>query len=128
MLQVEETYRARQGGEVIPGLVAGELEAATPYTIEIRFLQGLNARQKQAFKTAADRWTRVIVGDIPEAQVERETVDDVVILAQGTAIDGPGRVLGQAGPTVLRPGSQLPAKASCRSTPRIWTRWSGRGL
>lgn len=38
-----------------------------------------------------------------------EVVDDVVIEAEGVPIDGPGRTLGQAGPTRLRPGSFLPA-------------------
>jgi hypothetical protein len=47
--------------------------------------------------------------------VDNEVIDDVLILAQGTAIDGPGMILGQAGPTHLRPASAgaaafLPAK------------------
>src|ERR1044072_8169932 len=88
MLSIEEIYRARQGREAVPGLEARVAGAPTPYTIEVRFLEGLNDRQKQAFKTAADRWTKVIVGDLPEAEVDGETIDDVVILAQGSDIDG----------------------------------------
>ena len=47
--------------------------------------------------------------------VDGEVVDDVVIQAQGVDIDGPGQILGQAGPTHLRPASAgdaafLPAK------------------
>jgi hypothetical protein len=47
--------------------------------------------------------------------VDGEVIDDVLILAQGDDIDGPGRVLGQAGPTALRPRTAgaaafLPAK------------------
>ena len=88
---------------------------ASPYKITVRFLGGLNARQKTAFKKAADRWTRVIVGDLPRVRVDGELIDDILILAQGAAIDGPGRILGQAGPTHVRPGSAganalLPAK------------------
>ena len=41
--------------------------------------------------------------------VDGETIDDVVIDASGAAIDGPRGILGQAGPTQLRPGSFLPA-------------------
>jgi len=64
---------------------------------------------------AADRWARIIVGDLPSVRVDGELVDDVLILAQGAAIDGPGRILGQAGPTHQRPASAgalafLPAK------------------
>lgn len=85
------------------------------YKIEIRFLGGLTATQKNAFKKAADRWTKVIVGDLPSVLVGGVLIDDLLIEAQGVAIDGPGRVLGQAGPTTLRPAAMgasamLPAK------------------
>jgi len=48
-------------------------------------------------------------------QVDGEVIDDIQILAQGTPIDGPGKILGQAGPTALRPANAgaaayLPAK------------------
>lgn len=83
---------------------AKELAAtSSPFKIQIRFLGGLNARQKSAFTKAADRWTRIIVGDLPTVRVDGELIDDVLILAQGSAIDGPGRILGQAGPTHVRP-------------------------
>lgn len=80
-------------------------DTASPFTIEVRFLGGLTTSQRAAFKAAADRWTSIIVGDLPSVQVEGEVIDDVLILAQGTAIDGPGKILGQAGPTHLRPGT-----------------------
>lgn len=95
---------------------AKELAAtASPFKIQIRFVGGLNARQRSAFKTAADRWTRIIVGDLPSVRVDGELIDDVLILAQGSAIDGPGRILGQAGPTHIRPAgagavASLPVK------------------
>ena len=77
----------------------------TPYTIEVRFIGGLTQSQKDAFAAAADRWTRVIVGDLPSVSVNGEVIDDLVIFAQGANIDGAGRVLGQAGPTHLRPAA-----------------------
>jgi Leishmanolysin len=85
------------------------------YKIEVRFLGGLNATQKRAFKTAANRWSKVIVGDLPSVMVGQDVIDDLLIEAQGVAIDGPGQILGQAGPTNLRPASAgasafLPAK------------------
>jgi hypothetical protein len=95
---------------------AKDLAATTsPYTIEIRFLGGLTATQQAAFTAAADRWTGVIVGDLPRVRVDGELIDDIVIRAQGVAIDGPGKILGQAGPTHLRPAGAgaaafLPAK------------------
>jgi hypothetical protein len=78
---------------------------SSPFTITIRFLGGLNARQRSAFTKAAERWTRIIVGDLPRARVDGEIIDDVLIQAQGSAIDGPGRILGQAGPSHVRPAS-----------------------
>jgi hypothetical protein len=83
----------------------------------VRFVGGLSPTQRDAFKAAADRWSRVIVGDLPSMRVEGELIDDVVILAQGRRIDGPGHVLGSAGPTFLRPAGAgrvalLPAKGS----------------
>jgi len=80
-------------------------DAASAYAIEVRFLGGLTPAQEDAFKRAADRWTSVIVGDLPSVMVDGEVVDDLLILAQGVPIDGPGSILGQAGPTHLRPES-----------------------
>ena len=85
------------------------------YKIEVRFLGGLTTSQKNAFKSAANRWTKIIVGDVPSVLVDGEVIDDLLILAQGVAIDGAGGILGQAGPTHLRPTSAganafLPAK------------------
>jgi hypothetical protein len=80
-------------------------ETQSPFHIEVSFRGGLTESQKQAFKNAADRWTRVIVGDLPDAMVNGERIDDVLIEAQGAPIDGVGRVLGQAGPRLVRPAS-----------------------
>ena len=77
----------------------------SPFTIEVRFLGGLSDAQRGAFVAAADRWARVVVGDLPDVLVDGEVVDDLLILAQGVPLDGPGAVLGQAGPTHLRPAS-----------------------
>jgi Leishmanolysin len=106
-----ETYEARADAGRAKAIAA----TASPFTITVRFLGGLNARQRSAFKKAADRWTRIIVGDLPQVRVDGEMIDDVLILAQGRAIDGPGRILGQAGPSHVRAGSagaaaSLPAK------------------
>ena len=82
--------------------------AAAPkpaYKIEVRFIGGLNTPQKNAFKAAADRWASVIVGKLPSVRVDGEVIEGLLILAQGTSIDGPSGILGQAGPTHLRPAN-----------------------
>ena len=82
---------------------ARELAATdSPFTIEIRFLGGLTDTQQAAFAGAGDRWAHVIVGDLPDVEVDGESIDDVLILAQGQDIDGEGNILGQAGPTHAR--------------------------
>jgi hypothetical protein len=100
-----QTYEARANAQRAAALAA----TTSPFTIEVRFLGGLSDRQQAAFTAAADRWTKMIVGDLPTATVDNEAIDDVLILAQGSDIDGPGRILGQAGPTDLRPESAGPA-------------------
>lgn len=84
---------------------AARAGSTSPFRIDVRFLGGLSDSQMDAFRTAADRWTRIIVGDLPAVEVDREVIDDLLILAEGAKIDGPGKVLGQAGPTKLRPAS-----------------------
>jgi hypothetical protein len=94
---------------------AAAAKAAAPFTITVVFVEGLNAAQKKAFKTAANRWSTVIVGDLPDVVIGGQVIDDVLIEASGVAIDGPGGILGQAGPTHLRPATAgaaafIPAK------------------
>lgn len=94
-----ETYRAKANAKTALALAATD----SPFTIEIRFIGGLTEPQKDAFKTAADRWTKIIVGDLPSVKVNGEVIDDVMIQAQGVDIDGKGGILGMAGPRWLRP-------------------------
>ena len=101
MASDDEVYEARADRGRARALAA----TASPFSIKIRFAGGLTARQRAAFKAAADRWTRVIVGDLPRARVGNQVIDDILIVAQGVAIDGPGGIVGQAGPTHLRPRS-----------------------
>ena len=62
-----------------------------------------------AFAGAAARWGRILRADVPAVVVDGETIDDVRIDAAAERIDGAGRILGQAGPVDLRPGSLIPA-------------------
>jgi hypothetical protein len=87
-------------------MVGAAAAAVKPaYKIEVRFIGGLNTPQKNAFKAAADRWASVIVGKLPSVRVDGEVIEGLLILAQGTSIDGPAGILGQAGPTHLRPAN-----------------------
>jgi hypothetical protein len=101
---------------------------ASGYDIVVRFNAGSvpTAAQQGAFDAAEDRWEEVVIGDLPDVPVDRptgtcsstspinETVDDLLILVTLEAIDGPGGVLGSAGPCLIRSGSDLPLAGSMR--------------
>src|SRR4051812_45338517 len=96
-----ESYTAH--ASVKAGASASVIRSA--YKIVVRFLGGLTTAQKNAFKAAANRWSKVIVGDVPSVLVGGEVIDDLLIEVQGVAIEGAGRIPAQAGPTNLRPAS-----------------------
>ena len=81
------------------------------FDIEINFLDNsLSASQQAVFTDAAERWEEVIIEDVPDVFVTGiGLVDDVVIDVGAPDIDGVGGILGQAGPTVVRSDTFLPA-------------------
>lgn len=85
-------YHARADAERALALA----ETDSPYTITVRFVGGLTQSQMDAFAAAADRWVRVIVGDLPSVEVDGEVIDDVLILAKGAEIDGTSGTLAHA--------------------------------
>lgn len=80
------------------------------FNIQLKFTGGLSASQRSVFELAKARWQEIITGDLPSILVDGEEIDDLLIEASGEAIDGEGRVLGQAGPTHVRSDSLLPCK------------------
>lgn len=106
MAKVEEQFRAFRGRSANPN------QEQPGFTIDVEFLGGLTETQKGMFKDAALRWSKVITGDLPRVKINGRRVDDILIRAQGKAIDGVGKVLGRAGPEKLRRGSALPALGS----------------
>jgi hypothetical protein len=81
----------------------------TPSGFQITLnMSGLTASQQNIFRAAADRWSQVIVGDLPNATYRGQTVDDLLINASSISIDGVSGILGQAGPDAFRSGSALP--------------------
>ncbi len=68
----------------------------------------LTASQQAIFQLAADRWSEIILGDVPDVMIAGiGLVDDLRIEATAPAIDGVA-ILGQAGPTAVRTGSFIP--------------------
>jgi hypothetical protein len=54
--------------------ILGAAAAESAFKIEVRFLGGLTPGQKTAFTTAADRWSKVIIGDLPSVNVDGEVI------------------------------------------------------
>ena len=91
------------------------------YHIDVRFITAMTSAQQAAFTLAAAKWESVIFGDVPDVQVTVasnscgkgspglfETIDDIVIFAIIDSIDGPGKILGQAGPCFVRSQNNTP--------------------
>ena len=91
------------------GTITDDDAPPSNFDIVVTFSGGLTASQMAAFTAAEQRLEQIITGDVPDITVPGiGLVDDIQIDASGMAIDGPGGVLGQAGPNMIRTGSNLP--------------------
>jgi hypothetical protein len=113
------TARASLTGNTSVG-AAVNAEFDTDYDIDVRFTGTPGADIERAFRRAADRISGIVVGDLPvvslvnfdasrcggPATALTEQVDDIIIYASVTAIDGPGKILGRAGPCFVRTASR----------------------
>ena len=84
------------------------------YNITLKFIVPVTPEQEQVFQDAAARWERIIIKDLPPytgtlpsaflgfPPAVDGTVDDIVIEVALAPIDGPGGILGQAGPRYVR--------------------------
>ena len=100
------------------------------FNISLKYLVPVTDRQKEVFEAAAARWEAIIIKDessIPQARVINNVlvgaipsaffgfpalnldgaVDDVVIEVVLIPIDGPGKILGSAGPRFVRTSNRL---------------------
>lgn len=82
------------------------------FNIQITFKGTWTTDLRNAFIVAAEAISDFILGDLPSVGARRNAVDDIVITASLVNIDGPGNVLGQAGPDAFRAGSYLPYRGS----------------
>lgn len=82
------------------------------FNIQINYT-GFTASQRAIFERAAAEWESIIVGDLPDAIYNGAIVDDLLINATSSAIDGVGGTLGQAGYDRARTsGTRLPFHGS----------------
>lgn len=109
------------GGFDVPKVTFTATGTTSPFLIDIRFVTPMIPDLRDAFAEAGLRWMGIITADIPDQLFNaassacgwlatgpvNETIDDLVIFAQVTYLDGPGNVLGQAGPCVKRTTTRL---------------------
>ena len=101
-------------------LLCGASVDAAGYDISVRFSgDGFTAAREDVFLRAAARWSALIEQDLAAVSVNKDAnscgpaftgeVDDLLIYAVIKEIDGPGGILGQAGPCYIRArGARLP--------------------
>src|SRR5215510_5783608 len=126
------SWTVQAGANTLSGTAAGAGITGNPvsftatgvsssFNIDLRYLSAVSAPRKAVFDSAAARWERLIIGDIPDISINvaagqcgtnapaiNETIDDVVIFVTLDSIDGPGKVLGQSGPCFIRVPGSLP--------------------
>jgi len=103
------------------------IPAAGGYSITLRYLGPITPRQQQAVTSAVARWQSVITRDLPDVNLNvpagacfetqpaiNERIDDLLIFVEFADIDGPGKVLGEAGPCYIRGESSLPLVGQLR--------------
>lgn len=100
-----------------PAMFSASGSASTAgFNIDVKFKALPTLSQLQAFSAAAGKWESVLTNDLAAQPVVlsagqcnspgmNETVDDLVIFAALEPIDGPGQILGSAGPCALRSGA-----------------------
>jgi PKD repeat protein len=123
------TYTARLRIEDSKGGSASKTTSITvstpssdPYDITLRFTGSPTSSQQAAFDAAAARWQQVITQGFPTISLNlaadecypgfpafNGSVDDILIDAAVVDIDGPGRILGLAGPCLARSDNNLTA-------------------
>jgi hypothetical protein len=100
---------------------AGCSGAGPGFEITVCITTPMTPAQRQVFQASAAKWSTIVKGDLPDAAgavpenacgagtpSANHTYDDLLIFAAVTDIDGPGQVLGQAGPCFLRNAGSLP--------------------
>ncbi len=89
-----DTYTSGKGG----------LGVESDFNVTIVFAPGMPDELREEFILAAEYLSTIITGGLRN----QGRIDDIVIVAQVSDIDGEGGILGQAGPLGLRSGSFLP--------------------
>lgn len=84
------------------------------FNISLKFIIPVTEQQEEVFESAAGRWERIVIKDVPSftgtipsafagfPPAVDGTLDDILIEVALAPIDGPGGILGSAGPRWVR--------------------------
>jgi hypothetical protein len=103
-----------RSGYVQTAPVRSSVSGSSQFSITLHYDDSsLSTTVRSILSEAARRWSKVIVGDLPNVTDDDGTaIDDVLIDAAARDIDGPGGVLAQASPSAFRdssgPAGELP--------------------
>jgi len=133
---VGRTLGTAPGPQTTTASVAGTTPASitfhatgiSGYTVTVRYLSTITPARQAVFDAAAARWAQIVIGDVPDLAVNtpagafcgatypaiNETIDDVLIFVTLDSIDGPGQILGAAGPCAYRTGTRFSAVGAMR--------------
>ena len=90
------------------------------FTIQLQYLTAASPAYQNTFNLAKSRWEQAITGDLGAITVSgfdtqgcgnqtlSTTINDVLIFVELDSIDGPGQILGQAGPCFFRNQGAFP--------------------
>ncbi len=119
------------GGQTATAAVAGTTPAmvtfnatatavVSNYNITLRYISTISPARQAVFDAAAARWSTIITGNLLSVPIVAaagtcganspalsETIDDVLIFVTLDSIDGPGMILGSAGPCYIRSGTKF---------------------
>ena len=120
------TVRVASGGQAGTASFSLQVVAHDPnaYDLTVFEVASVPAAIRPHLAAAVAEWKRVIVGDLEPGQIPQAffssthcggfgglingtSVDDIIIMVDISSIDGPGKILGQAGPCGIRE-TQLP--------------------
>ncbi|HET9040617.1 MAG TPA: leishmanolysin-related zinc metalloendopeptidase [Gemmatimonadales bacterium] len=120
-LDPSRTLPVLTSAKVLPA-AAPDPGAAGQFTISLRFINAPTATQATRFDEAKAKWEGIILGDVPDVSGTiparscgnsfptppfKGTIDDILIDVLLQPIDGPGAILGAAGPCLVRSADHL---------------------
>ncbi len=96
---------------------------SSDYSIDLKFVgEGFSQSQQTAFTKAASKWATIITADLPSVTLTQPrdvcgfggesvsgVIDDLLIVIKLDDIDGEGKILGAAFPSVVRSSNELTA-------------------